>query len=63
MKLNKYPRNTMMVDMRNFFREYYPDIRDFKLFWLKSPRFWNNQFARYLVNYGRFKNLREVKEI
>jgi len=62
-KLNKYPRKTILFDFQNFIKENYPDIRDFKIFWLKSSKFWNTRFAKYLVNYGRFKNIGEVKEI
>ena len=63
MKVNSYDLRTMSMDFDNFMHDKYPDIRDFEVYWLISDKFWNNQFAKYIVNFGRFKNIDEVKKI
>jgi len=63
MKVNNYDLRTMSMDFDNFMHDKYPDIRDFEVYWLISDKFWNNQFAKYIVNFGRFKNIDEVKKI
>jgi len=60
---NNYSLQTMFVDFNNFMRDKYPDIRDFELYWLISDKFWNNQFAKYVVSFGRFNNIDQVKKI
>ena len=63
MKVNSYDLRTMSMDFDNFMRDKYPDIRDFEVYWLISDKFWNNQFAKYVVSFGRFNNIDQVKKI
>lgn len=63
MQANNYPLRTMATDFDNFMRDKYPDARKFKVFWLKGSKFWNDQFAKYLVKFGRYNNINEVKKI
>ena len=63
MEKNDYPLRTIATDFDNFIRDRYPDIRDFKIYWLKGSKFWNEQFAKYLVQFGRYKSTTEIKEV
>lgn len=56
-------QGTIETDMTNFFHQHYPDMDKFKVYWMKSDNFWNRQVAQYLVNYGRFTRINEVKKI
>jgi hypothetical protein len=60
---NNYPLRTMTIDINNFIRDKYPDISKFKLYWMKGDKFWNEQFAKYLVEFGRYKDISEIKEV